>query len=237
MTSWSGHGPLAISPDSKRALSAHGTKLIVRAITTGTPVRELDTKRGMSRGALLPDGQRVLVDYQLWDLRTGKMLREWPGQFNTLHDLVFAADPRRAWVVADIGHVIGLFDMEQAEFVKLLSSSDIGCMHIHLAPGERHLFAYDRSGAVSLFDLKTDKEQFLFKATQTQAVAFVGDGERIILAGEDGHIRVFETRTGKALQEVGRHPNGVTSIAVSRDGRLAVTGGTDHTVRVWKLTD
>jgi WD40 repeat protein len=55
--------------------------------------------------------------------------------------------------------------------------------------------------------------------------------------GNDGTVRVWDlTRTAAPRTLHGRHPNGVWAVALSADGRTAISGGPDGTVRVWDLT-
>jgi WD40 repeat protein len=65
------------------------------------------------------------------------------------------------------------------------------------------------------------------------ALALSADGERTLVAGASGVARVFETSTGRRLQEL-RHGGSVTSAALSPDGRTVVTGGADGLVKVWR---
>ncbi len=64
--------------------------------------------------------------------------------------------------------------------------------------------------------------------------AFVGES-RIVTAGLDRSIRLWDRETGRPLGVVGRHEDAITHLATSTDGRLAITAGFDATVRVWDL--
>jgi hypothetical protein len=61
------------------------------------------------------------------------------------------------------------------------------------------------------------------------------DGKRLVTAGFDGTVRLWDTATGKKLTELKGHSRRVTSIGISRDGQRAVSASDDGTVRIWQL--
>ena len=48
-------------------------------------------------------------------------------------------------------------------------------------------------------------------------------------------MRVWDLEAGAALHALPGHDGSVAAVAVSADGRRAVSGGDDGTVRVWDL--
>jgi WD40 repeat protein len=70
-------------------------------------------------------------------------------------------------------------------------------------------------------------------AGPVRAAAFV-DGGGVVCAGRDGAVRWF-TGDGRLAATLGTHGAAVNALAVSADGRRAVTGSDDRTARVWDL--
>ena len=65
-------------------------------------------------------------------------------------------------------------------------------------------------------------------------MAFSPDGRRIVSSSAD-HLTIRDTATGEELG-IGRgHEGYVQSLAVSPDGKFAVTGGVDRTIRIWEI--
>ncbi len=67
------------------------------------------------------------------------------------------------------------------------------------------------------------------------AVAVTPNGEKIVVGGQDGQVRLFDARTGTPTGQWLGHAGGTICLAVTPDGRHLVTGGGDKAARVWDL--
>ncbi len=69
--------------------------------------------------------------------------------------------------------------------------------------------------------------------TSIRAVTISGDGgTALTVAGKS--IRVWNTSTGSCLRGLNGHKGGVRDVALSDDGRVAISGGEDRSFRVWE---
>jgi WD40 repeat protein len=70
-------------------------------------------------------------------------------------------------------------------------------------------------------------------------VAFGPDGWRAVSGGNDLSVRAWDVESGEQLARFTGHKAMVTDVAISYDGRLALSGSlhTDPTVRLWPLPD
>jgi WD40 repeat protein len=70
------------------------------------------------------------------------------------------------------------------------------------------------------------------------AVHFTPDGKRLLSAGLDGLLIVWDVETGKELKRMGKGVGSglIYRAALSPDGKRALTAGyTDRVVRLWDL--
>ncbi len=67
------------------------------------------------------------------------------------------------------------------------------------------------------------------------AVAVSPDGRKIVTAGADHSLIVWDVKTGKELRRLDGHSNRIWSIAFSPDSRRVISGGFDNSIRVWDL--
>ena len=128
-----------------------------------------------------------------------------------------------------------------------------------IALSQRELSVNNLKGALQLLgecpeDLRHWEWYYLMRLCRVEPVilrdkidvnslAFSPDGERLASAGDDGDIKVWNSKTGKVIQTIPKahtgsnaNPGFVSSVAFHPDGEhLASTGG-DQQVKVWDLS-
>lgn len=95
--------------------------------------------------------------------------------------------------------------------------------------------------------------QLTFEGNWPSAVAFLGSGQKLAAANQDGELYVWELPTEapkfeppknserKApdqppVRRLDGHTNGISRLRATRDGKLLVSASLDHSVRLWDLT-
>ena len=68
-------------------------------------------------------------------------------------------------------------------------------------------------------------------------LAFAPDGNRLVSAGEDGRIWVWDWRENAVSGAWSAHQSGVMALAFSPDGALLASGGRDERIQIWDGTD
>ncbi|HYO54562.1 pentapeptide repeat-containing protein, partial [Archangium sp.] len=67
-----------------------------------------------------------------------------------------------------------------------------------------------------------------------QSVSFAPDGRRLVSAGGDGTVRLWEAESGRELRSLSGHDGTVWSVSFSPDGRRLASAGADGAVRLWE---
>jgi RNA polymerase sigma factor (sigma-70 family) len=181
---------------------------------------------------LAPDGKTVLMGnagtaVRVWDLATGKELRPLDGHTDQAHRVAVSrngktvltggADPFVLVWDWPAGKRRGRIELGAGRSVDHLAVSADGKRAEIICWGER---------ALRFFDLTSGKElptPVEGHRGPVQGVTITPDG-KVVSAGQDNTIRVWDLRTGRPLNEhATEHPVGAMTLAVSADGRLVAT--------------
>jgi tetratricopeptide (TPR) repeat protein len=68
-----------------------------------------------------------------------------------------------------------------------------------------------------------------------RAVVFTQDGRRLLSAGEDKAIRLWDIKTAKTVVRYPGHTGGVNALAIAPNGERFLSGSQDHTLRLWDI--
>jgi hypothetical protein len=102
--------------------------------------------------------------------------------------------------------------------------------------GGRSVVAASSDRTLRLWDVGTGKEKLRFGDGRHDAGCLaVVPGSGIVLVGQGVTVRGYDPATGREVLRLIGHNDAVRCLAVSADGKRAVSGGDDRTVRVWDL--
>lgn len=196
--------------------------------------------------ALSPGGDQAVTgdingNVRVWQLdppQQTAMFAEHKGQ--RVRAVAWSLEGKRIVSADDAGRVtVWCLDAEQRwQLVKRLPSVSTGLVDLTLSPDGLHLVAVGKDrrlywGIINGVDAlrRVDAEVGL-----PQRVCFYAR-EHYMTCGLDGKLRFF--KLAPQPQNAPHHPAGcldTEALAVSADGRWAVTGSQDRLVRVWDLT-
>lgn len=219
---------LAVTQDGKQVYSASADgAVIVWDLETGAQLRtlELDTRKHAPLAAvtLAPQGQRAVATssrgptHLTWDLERGRLLYSTshsslkPAIQRTLRLTMVTTTPdKRRTAVASSEPAVKV-RVEQIRRVLSLRGLTCSVIALTLTPSGRRVVAGSEDGTLTVWDL-------------------VSDGE-LLTTTEKGREATVE-----ASCSLSGHTEAVTAVAVTPDGRRAVSGSRDETIRVWDLS-
>ncbi|XP_051943837.1 p21-activated protein kinase-interacting protein 1-like [Hippocampus zosterae] len=105
-----------------------------------------------------------------------------------------------------------------------------------VAASNRFVVTGSRDETMLLYDMnkKVEHGALLHHDGTITCLEFYG-GTHLLSGGEDGLLCVWSTKKWECLKSIKAHRGHVTSLSVHPSGKLALTVGTDKTLRTWNL--
>ncbi len=141
---------------------------------------------------------------------------------------------------------VNLWDVSAGGERTRLRGDEDGVDALDFSPDGRYLLTGGKDAIARMWDVQNGAEVRRFEghASEITAVRFSADG-RVVITGSgpgmpdvdkskkaDSSVRVWDANTGRLLQTL-QHPQTVTAIDVTPDGRFVLSGSQDWTARLW----
>lgn len=213
--------------------------------------------------SVMADGRRAVSGsddgtVRLWDLETGEEMYRFDGHAGGVTAVAMTADGRRA-VSGSFDRTVRLWDLESGREIRCFEGHRGGITAIAVtADGRRAVSgSFDRS--VRLWNLESFGEISYFEGHTrfVRAVAVTADGRRAVTGSSDRTIRLWDLEKAEEICRLGVDEvhvwqrmwdriNGdffffeaqagwIRALALTVDGRQAVSSSSDGTVRVLDL--
>jgi WD40 repeat protein len=206
-------------------------------------------------GAFTPDGERAVTvssdeTVRLWDLKTGKEIRQYKGHTGPLYCMALSGDGRML-VTGAQDNTLRLWDVPQPRPVLLMAGHQGAAGGLAVSPDGRMVVSGGADKAVRLWmtdavaksvagmkpQLALGSDYFLRAGHQgaVTAAAWRNDSAYFATADAEGRINVWSPFIDAAQGEIGRHTGGVTGLAFPTNNQQLVSAGGDGVIRFWQL--
>jgi Cu/Ag efflux protein CusF len=187
--------------------------------------------------AVRPDGGELAVVLRdridFFDAATGRFVRAVQSPGGAVQSLAWLADGARL-AVASAGD--GKARVVAAADARVVRTLPLEGQATAVAAGGRWLAAATDVGTIALVDGSAEAPPRVLAPSLEPAAALAFAGERLVTAGTDGTLRVFDAATGDeaARIDVGAP---LLLLAVAPDGGSAATADRERRIRIHRLPD
>jgi WD40 repeat protein len=171
--------------------------------------------------AFSPDGQvalsggRVIKDVTLWNVTTGGRYGKLVGHTSGIRSAAFFPDGRRAITSGQEDGTVRIWDLTTCREIPIRDERVWDPATLRKVDEARRNLPYIDYPVITTFTLSPDGQHLLSP---------YGD-----------ELALFEVASGRHLRSFTGHTAAASSIAFFADGRRAVSGSYDRTVRTWVL--
>ena len=188
----------------------------------------------------------------LWDVQTGKEIRQLEGHTYSVMSVSFSPDGR--WIASGgWDETVRLWDIETGKEIRRLEryidvhrkARPPDCAYndvansVAFSPDSRLIVSNGIPGIVLLWDAQTGKEIRRFKGHTdiVRSVAFSPDGLLIASGGADRAVRLWDVQTGKEIRRLEAHTGFVYTVAFSPNGRWIASGSSKGELFFWSVAN
>ncbi|MEP7187650.1 MAG: protein kinase, partial [Roseiflexaceae bacterium] len=237
-------GGVAYSPDGTTAVSGSDDQtLILWDLVTKTQKAQFTGPAlSISSVAFSPNGQTILSGsddgtLRLWDVATGKPLTTFTGHKGGVISVAFSPDGKLAASGAD-DNLVGIWNIETGQPITFLSGHGSSVRGVAFTPDGLHVLSASGDSTARLWDIANGAQiQSIAEPAGVQRAVFSADGANVLLGLGDKNntMQLQNLASGKTIQTFSGHNDVVKDVAISPDGKTALSGSSDGFMIWWDV--
>lgn len=152
-----------------------------------------------------------------------------------IFDMVYSASRQRLYCALGDGTLAVLRSADfRLEHLLRISTKSLRCLALHEGRGELAVGSSDWKTYILDLDSLAVKTSLAEATNSIFTLAYSPDGEHLLAAGRDAHLRRYRAAAGYPLQDsVVAHMYAINHLAFSPDGRYLASCSLDKSIKLW----
>jgi hypothetical protein len=215
-------------------------KLQLLELPGGKLVKEwqAETVKNVGSVAFSPDGKWVVSNGRnttLWDVATGKLLRQFDHPPEPMGALAFSSDGKRL-CAGSVEGTLRLWDAHNGQAQGQWAGHASYIDQVAFSPDGQLLASVSHDGTARVWDLDNHKEIRSLKVDYGVSLALSRDGRSLAAGGSNGVVGVWEVASGKERATFPSDSGCVMALLFAPDGKRLISGHVNSTALCWDLT-
>jgi len=219
-----------------------GDAALAVATVLDYPRQQFNHTQLVAKVAFSPDGKYVLTGSgdkiaRLWDVQTGKEVREFVGHTDLVDGVTFSPDGSEV-LTCSVDGTARLWDVGTGRELRRFTGHDGSVDAVAFTPDGRQIVTGSVTDKTArLWDARTGQElrRFVGHTAGIWVLAVSPDGTQLLTGSFDKTARLWDIQSGRELQVFSDHTQAVQGVAFAPDGKRILTGSIDKSVRLWDI--
>ncbi len=191
---------------------------------------------------------------KIWDIKEGKLAHTFTEHGSDVLSLDISKDDK--YVVSAGLYAIEIWEIETMESYQTIELPEKKLTtSVVFSPDSKFVYSGDVSTTVSKWDVKTGKlvETFGPHEGMVRSIVMSHDGSYLIAGNDDKEqnaidrekdeilgdgqnlVRIWRLNDGECIKVMSKHSRGISSVDISSDGKLIVSGCAGGMIKIWKF--
>ena len=177
---------------------------------------------------------------KLWNIDSGVCLRTLSGHIKDIKSVAFSPDGKML-ASASCDGMLKLWDISTGNCLSTFQKNDdlsplsYGLRSVVFSSDGRTLVTGGCDQALRFWNISTGDRYRVWEDIDKVGSIILSSEKQILFSNSGKFIKLWDFRTGECLKTLEGHSNSVTSIALSPDNQLLVSGSYDETAKLWNI--
>lgn len=234
---------LALSPDNRRALTAHSQGAYLWDLGLETGKIEVHEEEFFNCVALSPNGEFAAsgsedCTIKLWDISDAYCLSVLKGHQAAVTCLAFPQDGQTILSGSDDG-TVKLWDILDGKILNLAKHTG-GVACLDYSPGSRFVVSGGKDCILRFSDVQNGKEEFSIKTQEKEGITGVTithDGKKVVSVGDEGMLTLWDVKKRKIISRWAGHNGKINHISFYPDEKFVATTSGDGLIKIWHIAN